>query len=411
MFRLTLALWVAMICQSSFAQDLALKGFNDRFTLVKNAEGRVVAIKLKKAITTFTLRPFLEQIKSDLLLNQKSLVGISDGEREAEVDDMLNDMGLNPYDKSADGVEEAQKVKESLMNVGNIDVQKAFVQLENTTFWQEFETKLHEAMMFIDPTILTNHDDARFFYKRQVTYKVVEWALNEAKKRFSNIPVLNIASYVIVRVHDMMLEQRYFSHNMLLHYFETIPEGQFGMTKEEVDRAVSSIYEYRIGLTGISESNKAAADWLNYGMDNFYLGVRSGNAKIKSWSAPMANVAFKDIKKLDFAFAQVTEKDAKKIYHLHINAHQFSQKPALAYDYSSPSRVKRNRALMSLGGVGLGFIKMPSWIKSNVENFLKSMYVEQVRMEGALIGYFESTGNKDMIKGIYAQRANFYIVE
>lgn len=411
MFRIALAAWVAIFSLSSFAQDLALKGFNERFTLVKNAEGKVTIIKLKKATTRFSVRPFIEQIKNDLMLEQNSLYGMSDAEKEIEIDDMLADMGLNPYDKNSDGQEEAQKLKESLLNIRNIDVNVAFAQIEKTDFWKEFEAKLHEAMNFIDPTIIANLEDGRFFYKRQVTYKVVTWALEQAKKKFSNIPVLNIASFVIVRVHDMMLEQRHFSHNMLLHYFETMPESSFGMTKEEVDRAVSSIYEYRIEATNLPESNRAFKDWLNYGMNNFYISVRAGNSKVKSWTSPMSTMAFKDIKKLNYAFAQVVEKDARKIYHLHLNSHKFTQKPALAYDYSNPKRVKRNRSLMNLAGVALGFIKMPGWLKSNVDGFIKSMYVEQVRMEGALVGYFESTGDTGMIKDIYAQRANFYIVQ
>ena len=67
--------------------------------------------------------------------------------------------------------------------------------------------------------------------------------------------------------------------------------------------------------------------------------------------------------------------------------------------------------MINIAGLAVGFIKMPGWLKSNVDGFLKSMYVEQVRMEGALVGYFESTGNPQMISCIYVQRNKFYIVE
>ena len=199
-------------------------------------------------------------------------------------------------------------------------------------------------------------------------------------------------------------------HNMLLHYFETIPETKLGMTKEEVDRSVSSIFEYRIEATNIFESNRAAGDWLNYGMNKFYMQVRAGNTRIRGWEGPMTNVNFENIEKLNFGFVSVTQQGARKIYHLHHMNHMFSSKPSLAYDYSNPKKVKRNRALLNLAGVALGFIQIPGWIKSSVVSFMDSMYVQQVRMEGALVGYFESTGNQPMIDRIYAQRANFYIV-
>jgi hypothetical protein len=398
-----------LLSVSAFAQDLSLKGFNDRFSLVKNDQGKVTAIKLKKATTKFSIMPFIQQIKQDLMLEQASFNGLADSEKEAEIDDMLSDMGLDPYAKDQ-GAEEGRRIKEALLNIPNINVNLAFNELNKADFWKEFERRLHEAFLFIDPTVLANLDDARFFYKKQVTYKVVVWALEQAKKRFSNVPVLNIASFVIVRVHDMMMEQRHFHHNMLLHYFETIPETSLGMSKEDVDRAVSSIYEYRIEATDIISSNAAARDWLNFGMNKFYSQVRVGNNRVRTWAGPFANMSFKNVKKINFAFADVTHDGVRKIYHLHHNGHQFSSKPSLAYDYSKPNRVKRNRALLNIGGVVLGFIQMPGWLKGNVDNFMKSFYVQQVRMEGALVGYFESTGDTAMINQVYAQRANFYIV-
>jgi hypothetical protein len=411
MHRFILAfLGLSLMSASLWAQDLTSEGFNSRFKLEKSADGKVSQIKLKRVVATFSIRPFIEQLKSDLFNDQKSFQQKSDFEREAQIDALLADMGLDPYSKSQDGAEEALKVKQALMNVKNIDIDNTFAALNAPEFWKEFEARLKKALDFMDPTIVANLDDSRFFYRRNVSYEVVKWALNEAKKRFNNVPVLSIASFIIVRVHDMMLEQRSFHHNMLLHYFETIPEGSYGMTKEEVDRAVSSIYEYRINATALNESNRAARTWQSYGMDNFYITIRSGMSRVRSWSSPMSTVPFKDIKRLNFGFAEVSEAGARKIYHLHLSAHKFTSKPALAYDYSSPKRVKRNRSLLNIAGVAVGFIKMPNFLKTNVDSFLKSFYVDQVRMEGALVGYFESTGDTGMIDAVYAQRNNFYIV-
>lgn len=406
LITLSLGLLVSL---GAFAQDLSIKGFNERFNLVKSAEGKVKVIKLKKAVTKFTIKPFIEQIKSDLEAEQNSFAALSAHDKETEIDGMLMDMGLDPYTKNS-GSEEARKIKEALLNIPNINIEANFRKVMQGDFWAEFQRRLQEALLFVDPTVVANLDDARFFYKRNVTYKVVEWALREAQKRFADVPVLNIATFVIVRVHDMMLEQRLFHHNMLLHYFETIPETELGMTKEEVDRAVSSIYEYKIDAMNIFESNRAARDWLNYGMNNFYMTVRSGNARMRDWQSPMSRVRFSDVKKLNFAFASVTHEGARKIYHLHHTGHQFTRNPALAYDYSNPKRVKRNRALLNLAGVAIGFINIPGWIKGSIETFIKSFYVEQVRTEGALVGYFESTGDTAMIEKVYAQRANFYIL-
>jgi hypothetical protein len=410
MSQLIALVFGVMFSLTIFAQDQSIQGFNDRFKVVRNDQGKVIVIKLKKVVSKFTVKPFIDQIKSDLIKEQHSFTTLGPSEKEAEIDALLGDLGVGLHDKDAAWSYEGQKLKDALMNIPNIDVEEAFTGVDNKNFWQEFQSRLQEAFLFIDPTIVANLEDPRFFYKRNVTYRVVEWALREAQKRFSSVPLLNIATFVIVRVHDMMLEQRHFHHSMLLHYFEALPESKLGLTKEEVDRTVSSIFEYRIDALNFFESNRAVADWLNYGMNNFYRVVRSGNTRIREWQGPFSPVQFQNIKKLNYGFVEVTEGNAKRIYHLHHAAHSFSSKPALAFDYSNPKRVKRNRALLNLGGIAIGFIRMPGWIKGSIENFIKSFYVQQVRTEGALVGYFETSGNPQMIDRIYDQRANFYIV-
>src|SRR5690606_36866730 len=111
----------------------------------------------------------------------------------------------------------------------------------------------------------------------------------------------------------------------------------------------------------IFSSNAAARDWLNFGMNRFYMEVRSANTRVRTWSSPMSGLEFQNVKKINFAFADVNHEGARKIYHLHKNMHQFSSRPALAFDYSNPKKVKRNRSLLNLGGVVLGFIQMPGW--------------------------------------------------
>jgi hypothetical protein len=392
---------------SLWAQDPSMEGFNKRFKLVRNAQGQVSSIKLKQATVQFSVRPYILQLKQDILGLQNSLMGLN----EQQLDELLIGAGIDPYAFMQEGQQEAQTVKEALLNLQNIDVNKAFMDLENQGFWSEFNRRLNEAVLFLDPTVVANLEDARFFYKRNVTHRVVVWGLEQAKKRFSNIPILNMASFIMVRVHDMMLEQRHFAHNMLLHYFETIPENKLGMTKEEVDKAISSIYEYRIDAAGLMESNNAARDWLNFGINKFYISVRSGNTTVRDWSNGFSALTFSQVKKLNWAFAEVMHENARKIYHLHHKAFLLSSRPSLAFDYSKPQRIKQLRALLNVGSSVLGFLPVPNMIKSAAQTFIQSVYVQQVRTEGALVGYFESTKNSKMVKSIYSQRSNLYIVE
>jgi hypothetical protein len=82
---------------------------------------------------------------------------------------------------------------------------------------------------------------------------------------------------------------------------------------------------------------------------------------------------------------------------------------AISYYYAKQNKVKRFRSLLNLGELGLGFLPLPGWLKSQVESFIASYYVEQKRTEGALIGHFELNGNSVMAKNIKTQMINPYI--
>src|SRR6478735_4519228 len=94
-----------MLSLSAFAQNL--DGFNNRFSLVRNADGKVTSIKLKKLVSKFSIMPFIEQIKNDLLSDQSTFMALSEADKEAHIDSMLMDIGIDPYSK--DNAEESAK--------------------------------------------------------------------------------------------------------------------------------------------------------------------------------------------------------------------------------------------------------------------------------------------------------------
>ena len=55
MFRLTLISLIALFSFSAFSQENSIEGFNNRFNLVKNDQGEITVIKLKRATRFFTI--------------------------------------------------------------------------------------------------------------------------------------------------------------------------------------------------------------------------------------------------------------------------------------------------------------------------------------------------------------------
>jgi tRNA splicing endonuclease len=383
---------------------MTMDGFNKRFKIVKNDQGEVTAVRMK-FLSNFSLKPYLVQIKNDLKEEIARMQSKGKSVTDAELDALVDEL-IAGSDKSDEARENAYVVRDSLINLPNIDVDNSFKEVMKHDVLKRFEFDLRDALKMLDLRIVADPTDARYFYRKTVTYEVVSRALKFAKKRLGSVPVLNLATFIIVKVHDLVVEQRQFHQNMLLHYLEKF-ESKLGMSASDVNKVFSSIYESRIGVTGYLESNRAAASWDKYGIDKFFASVRAGNNKIRQ-ATQYGTMSRSD--KLNFSFIDATVDGKKVILNLVNNQHMFSGNMGIAYHYEQPNRVKRFISLLNLGQVGLGFLPIPGWIKSAAESFAESFYIKQKTAEGALVGHFESTGNSEMMDAIVRQNINPYLV-
>ena len=403
MKKIWMSLLIFSVALSAFASDaLVSEAFNKRFKLVRNDEGKLTAVKMRLYSKRFTIAPYLKQIKADLI-EQIRLMKSKDVHAQFEIDELLEELESS-IEKSTHGdqAENVHVLRRSFANLPVIKVEDTLKKIQLKGVLKRFQTELKKVLKMLDLAIIADPTDTRYFYRKNVTYTVVKEALEFAKKRFDNIPVLNLASFVIVRVHEMILEQRLVYQNMLLHYLQN-HETMLGMTTTEVNRVFSSVYESRIPVTGFQESNLAKRTWGKYGLNKFYAVVRMGNNKIRR------NRTLVMEKHVNFGFIEVKEEGQRVIKNLINNKHMFSGKMATAYYYDKPNKVRRFRTLLNLGQLGLGFLPIPGWIKSNVESFVESYYVQQKRTEGALIGFFEATGHQAMFEAIIKQNVNPYL--
>lgn len=405
MLRTWMALLILVFSFSAIAENQALEGFNKRFLLKRDSEGELTAVKMRFT-SNFSLKPYLVQIKNDLKEEIQRMRNSNKANVEAEIDALVEELIANS-DKSAQAQENAAVVRDSLLNLPNINVDHSFAKIHDHGVLKKFEFDLKKALKMLDLSIIAEPTDAKFFYRKNVTYEVVKRTIEFAKKRFDNIPVLNLVLFVVVKVHDLVLEQRTFHQNMLLHYLENFSEKDLGLSKVEADHVFSSIYESRIPVTGYKESQNAAANWARYGTDKFFALVRNGNNRIRrsmNSTMSMAN-------KINFGFIKASnDKGEKVIFNLVDNKHMFSGKMSQAYNFDQPNKVKRTRSLLNLGQVGLGFLPIPGWIKSMTTQFVESFYVKQKLTEGALVGYFESNADAKMFNAIMSQNINPYLM-
>jgi hypothetical protein len=253
--------------------------------------------------------------------------------------------------------------------------------------------------------VMANLQDPKYFYSRAVAHKLANIGFSLAKKYLDSVPLLNIATAVINEAISNVQDRRHFHQNMLLFYFERFEPAALGMTKDDVNFAKSSIYESKIPWFLFPESNKAKANWKYYGSDYFGFYQMQADNTLEAAAKNYSEVG----ERLCFSFVVVTEKDQKKIVNLVDRKFMFSKMPANAYLFNAPQKIERQRRLLRLVQMGLQFVPLPSMLRSAFNMFINSLYQNQEKTEGALYGYFESSGLGQHANTILNQTLNPYL--
>ncbi len=383
---------------SLMAADLS--AFNERFEFVRNENGSLRLIRDNSITTKLTIKPYLKMLKERLLNEQMLMSNKSVYEQDIralfaedasfDTQDLFGDSADKGLFSRRRRVRNEKMVLDSLRSIADVNIESVFENGEFKELLSTFEKKLSESLEILDLRIVAHVGDSSFFYKKAVGYKVVDWALNQARKKFSSIPVLNTISYVIVQTHELVSENRMFRQNMLLHYVENMTEEELSISHDEANRILSSIYESRIEWFNYFESKKAQGNWEKYGVNTFYSMIRMSNTRWRG-RRDLGEMGTR----INFAFQESEMEQGKVIYNLFHTDHQYSKKPALAYDFSRPNFVMRKRMVVKLAELGVSFLALPSWIKGRADEFLKSIYKEQELSEGALFAYFESQDDEE----------------
>ncbi len=382
----------------SIATQASLESFNNRFEFVRE-EGKLIAVRDHSLSSKFSIKTYINYIKNELLKEQ-ALMNAVDGNYENEIKDLFTDT----QSLRAENGEKVNHIVNSMRALGPVDFEAIFSNEKFIEVMESFEGKLKDAIFYIDPQLVAKPDNASFFYKRNVTHKVVSWALGFAAKKLSTIPLLNTASYAIVQIEKMMTTRRMFHQNMLLHYLEVNEATELGLTKDEADSIFSSIYESRIEWYAFWESADAKLDWTHFGSNRFYQNWRVGTNKIRSFKGIYDSMD----ERVNFAFHEVNFKGERVLVNLVNNQNMIDSKPAIAYSFDNPKKIKRMRSVLTLARLGLSFVSLPAMIKDIVQDYMKSYYEQQQITEGALMAYFEQNEMIDEVKAVRSQFINPY---
>lgn len=376
--------------------------FKKRFEFVRNDAGEVQLVRDSSIKMKFSIRPYLQFIKESLIQEQALMKQKADYDgavRELFTD--VNNESLLGY-QGAKGNGDAQIIVDSLRTLEGVDFEKVFSDSKFQEVMGQYESKLSAALLKLDPTVMANLVDQDFFYQKRLTYQVLNWGLNFAKKRLSQLPILNTASYVLVRVEELVRNRRLYHQNMLLHYLEKVPSSELGLKEIEVNHIMSSIYESRIAWFAFWESRGAKANWDKFGVNKFFTEMRFSNNRFRRLGPTFDGIG----RRLNYAFQEVTQEGENVILNLYSTKNMFSSDLDVAYNLDQPKKVLRKRMVIQLAELGLSFVPLPSFIKGIAEDYMQSMYKEQSLIEGALYGHFEASQDTEMMNRLKIQVLN-----
>lgn len=383
----------AFIFQGAFAST---PEFEKRFQLVRE-NGKLMAIRDQSLDMNFSLQTYVQFLKERLMGHQEMMA--SKANWKSEVESLFMDDMMKSDDKSN---ERLKLLIDSLEQLGALDIEAVFSHPEFKAVLTQFESKLREAFLRLDPQVIAAPQTSNFFYTKRVTYQVVKWALDFAKDRLSSVPILNTASYIIVEAERMIRERRTFHQNILLHYFESSSAEELGMSEEEMNAVLSSVYESRIPWFAFWESRAAGERWNRYGVDKFYTDFRYASSNLRRYRRAYDRVG----ERYNFAFQEIEHEGERMIVNLVNSNYLFDGSPSVAYSFDRPERLAMKRSLLVLGGLGVSFLPFPQFLKDMAETVIKSFYDEHRITEGALFAFFETERNREALEILKLQYLN-----
>lgn len=390
---------------SLFAQ---VEGFEKRFSFQRDSSGEIQNVRIKwrqKTKNLLTVEGFWQSLKQKIKDYQSS--SYHTRQFKADLDRLSRTLRseMRTFSGKPVGIEEVEALKKSLSKLRNFNLQSIFSQIEKSGFIKKFQEKISEAFTFVDPHLIARPTHANFFYRRNIGNQVAKWAMDFIGKKFDTVPVLNTAIFLVKKTMTFVGDQRSFYQNMFLYYVQKHSPEELGLTKEEVDTIVSSIFESRIGLMGYKESKYAQENWIDYGFDKFYKLVRQGNARARGIEDLYTHIG----ERIGYAFLYVEDKSGEKIVNLFEKAHMFTARPAVSLYLKKPAKVLRERTLVYLAQFGLSFIPLPGIVKSAAQHVANSFYVDQGKTEGALVGFLEDRGEGRIAQLILRQSVNPFL--
>jgi hypothetical protein len=402
-----------LLATTNNSEFTAQKVFDQHFKLIKDNKGNLLYVQKKMQLKKFKLEGFLNklkfEIKEELDVQNTFHIDADETAYRENLNDLLDideSMAFADDPVKKDELKNKKRVRRSLLNLRKVNWEKRFVKLENDQIIKDFGKKIKQILKTFDFTVMAAPSDKSFFFKKQIINQVLKEVIKRLRKKHLNIPYLNFATYVVNKVGEFILQDRFFQQNMMMSLM-FYNEKDLTLNPMEINHIISSIFESRMDFKNRAERKKLKENWDGYGILQLFSMERTAlNNMSKYKNGRNINMAF-----FEGTFANKKGKQTQGYYHHFLSNHQFTQKKALAFDVNNKNRVLRLRALLFVAQAGVNFIPfIPGMIKNLADNFINSMTQEQIKQEGFLYAHLMTEGKQDIAKIIKLQSINPWIL-
>ncbi|MCB0366384.1 MAG: hypothetical protein H6624_09150 [Bdellovibrionaceae bacterium] len=373
------------------------KGFEtiyDHIEVTYNQDGFVDELRTKNR-WPFSVKEYVSFLKDTLILIKNNPKAFQ------------KEMNTFAKVKDTDGKEVDLPVlgESALEELAKLDVEAIFGDAKFVKLIDEFEYELQTSILY--PYVIAKPGDSKFWFTLAGPEKLLKKFIDLAWSFLDSVPGAAVAQWIFNRVLGYVEDRQNFYQQMTLHYLDAYSDDDLGFPLDDAARIRSSIYEARISWWKFWESQEAQDNWLTYGNEHFAKDVRKGEENLQDNMDQFEQV----LGSLDWAFVATSTGEKRYIHHKIVETGFLDNTLALAYDFQEPKKLLRMRVLLDLLHIGLRFVPAPGPIKSLVDKLINTRYRPQINMEGALYGYFDSTGHAEAAERTAIQSINPFLIK
>ena len=166
----TLSIVAGLLClftvNAQTAQAKSADAFFKRFQVLRTPEGKLIGIRDRTLSVKFSVAPYVKLIRSQLMKEQSlmSPTRLANGQYDSEIKSVIEEGFDQDFSGNQDQLDENVKVVvDSLKQLTVLNIEAVFTNDVFKDVVEQFQGKMTDAILLLDPTMIANVNDPTFF--------------------------------------------------------------------------------------------------------------------------------------------------------------------------------------------------------------------------------------------------------